>query len=47
MWSGSVVKLDDWSEFAARLVTELNTLGRSGLVAVRNFEPPLRMLMAT
>lgn len=36
-WNGRVVELDDWSEFAEQLASELAALGHNGLVAIRNF----------
>ncbi|BBB10710.1 hypothetical protein [Sphingopyxis sp. EG6] len=37
MWPGSVIELDDWSEFASELRGALAAIGHDGLVLIRNF----------
>lgn len=38
MWSGKVIELDEWNEFASRLNRELNAVGWDGSFLIRNFE---------
>ena len=37
MWSGKVVELDDWGEFAGVLQHEVTAIGHEGLLLIRNF----------
>lgn len=37
MWSGKVVELDDWGEFARVLQHEVTEIGHEGLLLIRNF----------
>lgn len=37
MWSGNVIELDEWSEFAGALRRALDAIGHDGLVLIRNF----------
>lgn len=37
MWSGKVVELDDWGEFASILQEEVTKIGHEGLLLIRNF----------
>lgn len=38
MWSGRLIELEDWSDFAEALPRELAAIGHGGLIAIRNFE---------
>jgi hypothetical protein len=37
MWSGEVIEIDDWSEFAGALRREVIAIGHDGLLLIRNF----------
>lgn len=38
MWSGKVVELDDWSDFAGTLKKEVTEIGHEGPLLIRNFQ---------
>lgn len=37
MWSGKVIELDNWSDFASALGSEVIATGHEGLLLIRNF----------
>lgn len=38
MWSGKLIELEDWSEFAGALTREIIAIGHDGLLLIRNFQ---------
>ena len=38
MWSGPIIELSDWGEFAIQLPTALTEINHQGRVAIRNFD---------